>query len=155
MPKLPGHGHGLVHILGNHHPAQQVGKDARILRREGDQPIPHAHKAFLPLHRPVPEVGGADGADGQDGGPAPVPALEVADGVFSVLVPLHHQVLHGAAQGDLNGHGVLVGDVEQPRHRAPDSPQPAPLGLPHHQLDGLGIALVQLFHLGEHFDAGV
>ena len=35
---------------------------------------------------------------------------------------------NGAAQGDLNGHGVLVGDVEQPRHRAPDSPQPAPLG---------------------------
>lgn len=33
---------------------------------------------------------------------------------LAVLLPLHHNVLHGAAQGGLNGHGAVVGHVEQP-----------------------------------------
>ena len=64
-------------------------------------------------------------------------------------------MLHGAAQGGLNGHGAVVGHVEQPGHRAVNSLELAPPGLPHHQLYRLGVALVELLHLGEHVDAGL
>ena len=155
VAELSGHRHGLIHIPGDDHPPQQVGKDVGVLPVKGDDGIAHAHEAVLLFHALVPEVGGAHGVHGQEGGAACVPALEVADGVFAVLVPLHHQILHGAAQGDLNGHGILVGHMDQPRHRTPDAPQAVSLGLAHHQLDSLGIALVQLLHLGQHFDAGI
>ena len=75
---------------------------------------------------------------GQEGAPTAVPALEVLDGGLAVLLPLHHNVLHGAAQGGLNGHGAVVGHVEQPGHRAVNSLELAPPSLPHHQLHRLG-----------------
>ena len=46
-----------------------------------------------------------------DGGPAPVPALQVLNNGLAVLLPLHHEVLHGPAQGGLDGHGVPVGHL--------------------------------------------
>ena len=44
--------------------------------------------------------------------------------------------------------------MDEARHGAVDSPQLAALRLPHHQLHRLGVALVELLHLGEHVDAG-
>ena len=151
--KLPGDGQGLVHILGDDHPAQQAGEDGSVLRVKGDDGVPHTHKARLPLHRLVPEIRWADGVHGQNGGPACVSALQILDDGLAVLLPVHHQVLHGSAKGDLDGHGIPVGHVEQPGHRPPDAFQSAPARLAHHQLYRLGVTLVHLLHLGEHMDA--
>ena len=63
-------------------------------------------------------------------------------------------MLHSAPQGDLYGHGIPVGHMDEPGHRAVDMLQVSPLGLSHHQLYRLGVALVELLHLGEHMDAG-
>ena len=103
----------------------------------------------------IPEVGGPHGGQGQKGTPAAVPALQILDGGFAILLPFHHNMLHGAPQGDLDGHGAGVGHVDEPGHRAVDPPKLALLGLPHHQLYRFGVALIHLFHLGEHMDAGV
>ena len=109
---LPGGGDGGVQILHNGHPAQQVGKDVLIPGVERDEPVGHPHEAGL-LFQGVPllEKARADGAEGQDGGPAPVPALQVLDDRLAVLLPVHHQVLHGPAQSGLDGHGVPVGHL--------------------------------------------
>ena len=44
--------------------------------------------------------------------------------------------------------------MDEPGHRPVDVPEAAPVGLPHHQLHRLGVALPVLLHLGEHFNAG-
>ena len=44
--------------------------------------------------------------------------------------------------------------MEQPGHRAVDVAEIPTLGLPHDQLDRLGVALIELLHLGEHMDPG-
>ena len=109
---LPGGGDGGVQIFHDGHPAQQVGKDILIFRVEGDEPVGHAHEAGLLFQGvPLPEEARADGAEGQDGGPAPVPALQVLDNRLAVLLPVHHDVLHGPAQGGLDGHGEAVRDL--------------------------------------------
>ena len=154
VTKLPGHGHGVVDVPGDDHPAQKVGENVPVLPVKLDKGVAHAHKAGLTLHRRILELGGTDGVHRQEGGPAAVPALEEADGVLAVLVPLHHDVLHGAAQGDLDGRSVLVGDADEPGHRPPDALEGAPIHLTHQQLYRLGVALVELFHFGEHPDAG-
>ena len=41
VAEFPGHGHGLVHVAGDDHPAQQVGEDAGVLPVKGDERIPH------------------------------------------------------------------------------------------------------------------
>ena len=152
---FPGHGNGLVHILGHHRAAQQIGKDLLIPGVKLDEFVAQAHEAGLLSYPLVPEVGRPHGGQGQEGAPPAVPAFQVLDGSFAVLLPLHYDVLHGAPQGDLNGHRAGVGYMDQPRHRAVDTPELAFLGLPHHQLHRFGVALIHLFHLGEHMDAGV
>ena len=152
---FPGHSDGLVHILGHHGAAQQVGKDLLIPGVKLDEFVAQAHKAGLPAHALIPEVGRPHGGQGQEGAPTAVPAFQVLDGGFAVLLPLHHDMLHSAPQGDLDGHGAGVGHVDEPGHRAVDPPKLALLGLPHHQLYRFGVALIHLFHLGEHMDAGV
>ena len=150
---LAGDGNGLVHILRDNRPAQEAGKDPPVLPVKFNELVAHAHKACLVCHAPVPKLAGADGGEGQEGGPAGVPALEVLNGVLAVLLPLHHHVLHGGAERDLDGDGVLFRHMDEARHGAVDSPQLAALRLPHHQLHRLGVALVELLHLGEHVDA--
>ena len=119
------------------------------------QTVGHPHKTGLSLQLTgLPQLVGPDGAQGQNGGPAAVPALQVLDDRLAVLLPVHHDILHGPAQGGLNGHGILVGHLQQVGHRAVDIPQAPPLGLPHDQLHRLGVALVDLLHFGQHFDAG-
>ena len=152
---LAGHGDGRVHVLGDDGAAQQVGEDLLVPGVELHQLVPQAHKALFLPHALIPELAGPDGAQRQEGAPPPVPALQVGDGGLAVLLGVHHDVLHGAAQGGLDGHGAPVGHVDEPRHRAVDAPELAPLGLPHHQFDRLGVALIQLFHLGEHVDAAL
>ena len=151
---FPGHGDGGVHVLGHHHPAQQIGKDVFVSGVELHQPVPHAHEAGLVLHGGIPELGGADGAQGEEGTPTAVPALQEGDGSLAVLLAVHHDVLHGAPQGNLHRHRVGVGHVDQSGHRAVDVAEVPPLGLPHDQLHRLGVALVELLHLGEHMDPG-
>ena len=152
---FPGHGDGLVHILRHHGAAQQVGKDLLIPGVKLDELVAQAYKAGLPAHALVPEVGGPHGGQGQEGAPAAVPALQVLDGGFAVLLPLYHDMLHGAPQGDLDGYRTGVRHMDEPGHRAMDPPELALLGLPHHQLYRFGVAFIHLFHLGKHMDAGV
>ena len=152
---LPGGGDGGVQVLHDGHTAQKVGKYVLISGVEGDQLIPHSHKAGLPGQAlGLSQFPRADGADGQDGGAAPVPALQIVDDGLAVLLPVHHDVLHGPAQGGLDGHGVPVGHLQKVGHRAVDVFQPPPLGLSHDQLHRLGVALVDLLHLGEQLDPG-
>ena len=125
-----------------------------ILGGELHQTVPHAHEAWLMLHGGIPELGGTHGAHGEEGTPAAIPALEEVDGSLAVLLAVHHDVLHGAPQGDLHCHRIGVGHVDQPGHRAVDVAEVPPLGLPHDQLHRLGVALVELLHLGEHMDPG-
>ena len=155
VTKLPGHLHGLGQIRGYYNSPQQVGKDGGILLIKGDQAVPHPHKAILFLHPPVLKLRRTDGVHGQEGGPAGIPAFQPPNGLFAVLVPLHHDVLHGATQGDLNGHGILVRHMQQAGHRATYPPQAAPLGLSHEQLDRFGISLIHLLHFREQLDAGL
>ena len=73
---LPGRGDGRVQVLHHHHPAQQVGEHIPVPGVELHQLVGHPHKAGLPLEAArLPQVVGSDGAQGQDGGPAAVPAL--------------------------------------------------------------------------------
>ena len=44
--------------------------------------------------------------------------------------------------------------MDEPGYRPVDVPQAAPVGLPHHQLHRLGVALPVLLHLGEQLDPG-
>ena len=109
---LPGRGDGGVQILHDGHPPQQIGKDIFVPGVEGDKLVADAHKAGLVFQLlPVLEVARADGADGQNGSPPPVPALQVLDNRLAVLLAVHHDVLHGPAQGGLNGHGVPAGNL--------------------------------------------
>ena len=151
---LPGHGDGGVHVLRDNSAAQQVGEHPAVFPVKGDKSVAHAHKALLPLHAPVPELGGADGAQGQEGGPSPVPPLEPGDGGLAVLLPFHHDILRGAAQGDLDGHGIRIGHPDEGGHRPPDALELAAPGLSHHQLHRLLVALVAFLQLGEQMDAG-
>ena len=151
---LPGGGNAAVQIFHDGHPPQQVGKDMFIFGIEGDQLVAHTHEApVAPEAVCLPQLPGPDGADGQDGCPAGIPALEVADDGLAVLLGVHHQILHGAAQRRLNGDGILVGHLQQSGHGAVDVVQSTALSLVHDQLDGLGVALVLLLHFGEHPDA--
>ena len=151
----PGHGHGLVQILGDDDAPQQIGHHSLIILMVPDELVGHAHVPGLGLQPRLPEGTRSHGVHGQEGGPATVPAFEPADGLLGVLVPLHHHVLHGTAQGDFNGHSIGIGHMDEPRHRAANSRQAAPFGLAHEQLDGFGISFVEFLHFGEHVDAGL
>ena len=142
---LPGHGDAAVQILRHHGAAQQVVNDILVLGVECHQPGGDAHEAELILHAPLPELLAPDGGEGQEGGPAGVPLLQVADGGLGVLLPVHHDVLQPRSQGDLDGQGILAVGLHQIGHRAVDAPQAA-LGV-HDRLDRLGEALVLLLHL--------
>ena len=152
---LSGHGNGPIHILGNDGAPQKAGKNLLIPGVKSDKGVAHPHKAALPLHPSVPELGGANGRERQESGPARVPALQIGDSGFAVLFTVHHQVLHRASQRNFNSHGAAVGHVDKAGNRTVNPLQLSPLGLPHHQLDRLGVSLIDLFHLGEHMDAGL
>ena len=72
---LPGHGDSRIHILGDHRPAQQIGKNLLILLLALDKLVAQAHKAGLVHHVGLLELGGFDGLQRQEGTPPPVPAL--------------------------------------------------------------------------------
>ena len=151
----PGGRDGRIQILHHRYTPQQIGKHRPVPGIKLDQLVRHPHKAGLPGQAlRLPQFAGPDGAEGQDGGPASVPPLQILDDGLSVLLPVHHQVLHCAPQRGLNGHCVLVRHMEQSGHRAVDVVQRPPLDLPHDQLDRLGVPLVELLHLGEHSDPG-
>ena len=61
-------------------------------------------------------------------------------------------MLFGAAQGDLNGDGVLIRRPEQSRHRSMDAAQLVPLRRLHHHFDRPGVALIHFFHLCQHLN---
>ena len=155
VTKLAGDGHGPVHVLGNDDTAQQVGENVGVALVKGNERVAHADETVFLFHGLVAEIGRFDGIHGQESGAAAVAALQPLNCVLTVLIPLHHDILHGAAQSDLNGDGVLVGYVEQSGHRTVDALDAAPLRLIHHQLDRLGVAFVHLLHLGQQADAGV
>ena len=112
-----------------------------------------AHEAELLVYAAQPQLVAPDGGQGQEGGAAAVPLLQEIDGALGVFLPVHHDVLKARPQGDLNGQGVLLIRFHEVRHRAVDAPQ-ASLRL-HDHLDGLGKALVVLFHLRQQADAVV
>ncbi len=150
---LPGHGDAAVQVLRDDRPAQKVLKDVGIPGVKAHQAGGDAHKAELRLHAPLPELVAPDGGEGQEGGSAPVPALQEGDGALGVLLPVHHDVLQSRPQGDLNGQGVLPLGLHQVRHRSVDAPEPALLLAD--QLHGLMEALVVLLHLREEPDTVV
>ena len=150
---LPGHGNAAVHVLDDHRAAQKALKDVPVLLVKGDEAGGDTHKAELPLHALLPQLATPDGGERQEGGAAAVPLLEVVDGAFSVLLPVHHNVLEPRPQGNLNGQAVLPLGPHQIRHGAMDSPEAA-LRL-HHSLDRLGKPLVLLLHLRQQADAVV
>ena len=149
---LAGHGDTAVQILHHHGAAQQVPENTVILLVIGDQIGGDAHKAVFTGHI-LPQRLAADGRHGQEGGPAAGALLQVTDGGFAVLLALHHNILHSAAQRDLQRHGVLLLRLHQAGHRAANAPQALFLRRLHHQLDGVGEALVLLFHLHQQPDA--
>ena len=133
---------------------KRQGEYILVLGVIADQFRGDAHKAPLTLQAVLLNGVGPDGIHGQKGAAAGIPAFQVSDGGLAVLLPLHHDILHGAPQGDFDGHGVLVGHLQQPRHRAPDPRELTPVMGLHHRLDGFGIALIQLLHLREHVNPG-
>ena len=152
---FPCHGNGGVHILGDHRPAQQIGKDLLILFLALNELVAQPHKAGLVHYVGLLELSGLNGLEGQEGAAPPVPTLQILDGALAILLPLHHHVLHGGAQGGLDGHGVFSRDPQKPRHRPQDPFELAPLRLPHHHLHRFGIPLIELFHFSKHVDAGL
>ena len=113
-----------------------------------------AHEAELGFQARLPEFVAPDGGHGQEGGAAAVPLLQKADGALGVLFPVHHDVLHAAAQGNFDGDGVFLASGHEAGHGAVDAPEDALFCGVHDHLDGLGEALVLLFHLAEEVDAG-
>ena len=76
VAKLPGRRNGVVQVLHHRHPAQQIGKDILIAPVKGDQPVRHPHKAGLTGQGlPLPQGVGPNCRNGQNGGPAALPAL--------------------------------------------------------------------------------
>ena len=151
----PGGRDGRVQILHHRHAPQQIGKYRPVPGIKLDQLVRHPNKARLPGQAPrLPQLAGPDGTEGQDGGPASVPPLQILDDGLSVLLTVHHQVLHRTPQCGLNGHCIPVRHMEQSGHWAVDVVQGPPLDLSHDQLDRLGVPLVEFLHLGEHPDPG-
>ena len=128
---LAGHGDTAVQILHHHGAAQQVPENAVILLVIGDQIGGDAHKAVFTGHI-LPQRLAADGRHGQEGSPAAGALLQVTDGGFAVLLALHHNILHSAAQRDLQRHGVLLLRLHQAGHRAANAPQALFLRRLHH-----------------------
>ena len=147
---FPGHGDAAVHVLHHHGTSQQVFHNILILWPIGHQSGGDAHEASLLLHPRLPQLSAADGAQGQEGGPAAVPLFQIENGALGVLLPVHHDILQRAAQSDLQGHGAALVGLNEPRHRAVDAPK-GPAGL-HHQPDSLVEALILLLHLCQKAD---
>ncbi len=97
----------------------------------------NAHEAVFVLHALLAQHVAADGGQRQESGPARVTLLEVPDGGLGILLPVHHDVLHGGAQSDLHGHGVALVGGHEAGHRGVDAPQSLALRGLHHRLDGL------------------
>ena len=145
----------MVQVLHHRHPAQQIGKDVLIAPVKGDQPVRHPHKAGLTGQGlPLPQGVGPNGRNGQDRRSAALPALEELNDGLAVLLPVHHNVLHGAAQGGLDGQGHPVRGLHQSGHRPVDALQNAPVRLVHHQLHRPGEALPLPLHVRQQPDAG-
>ena len=70
-----------------------------------------------------------------------------------MLLRVHHDILHRGAERRFDGEGIAVVRLDQIRHRAVYAAQRAAFGFAHDGFDGLGEALVFLFHFGEHVQA--
>ena len=76
------------------------------------------------------------------------------DGGFCRLFIADNDLLHGAAEGDLNGDGIVVGGADELGDRSVDAPQDTLFALLHDHADGLGEALKFPFHLLKELQPG-
>ena len=137
----------MVQVVHHHRPAQQSlgsGAEAGIAVHQVGSHRQVAGLLFQPL---LPQLGGAEGGEGQAGDAAAVPLLDQAEDGLTGRLILHQEVLHGAPQGGLQGHGVGGGHVELLPHRADDPPQGPLPGGRHGGFHPFGIALVVAGHL--------
>ena len=149
----PGHGDAAVQILHHHRAPQQVLEHAVVALFILHQLRGNAHEAVLLLDAALPQLLPPDSVQRQEGGSSAVPLLQVADGGLSIVLRVHHDILQGAAQGDLDGHGVLLLRGHEAGHRAVYAPQAALVRRLHHQLHRTGKALILLLHLRQQADA--
>ena len=150
---LSRHGDAAVQILRYHRAAQQIPENIVIFCIVSDQPGGHAHKSRFVLHTPLPQFVAADGGQRQEGGPSAVPLFQELDGGFGVLLPVHYDVLHPGAQGDLQRYGIFAVGLHQICHRPADAPQHIPVRGLHDHPDSFAEALVFLLHLRKHPDS--
>ena len=143
---LPGHGDGAVQLLHNDCPAQEILHYAPVPVFTADQPGGHSHKAPATVDSGLLQRAGRHGAEGQEGGPAASCALQKPNGRLGVGFCVHHNLLHGGAQGDLYGCGKPVLGVNEVGHGAVDMQKATPPTLLHDATDRLVITLKILFH---------
>ncbi len=130
-----GDGDGGVQVLRDDGAPQKAadhpGVPAVVPDQLGGHP-PVAGAAFQTLLRQQPPL---HRRQGQEGAPSRLGVHQDADGPLGHPLVLHHNVLHGGPQGNLQGGGVFLFHLDKLRNRAHHSPEGACGGVLHHRLD--------------------
>ena len=107
-PILLGHGDGRVHVGHDNRPAQQIFHDPAVLFVARGQFRGNAHEPPAIFQPGLLQTSALNVGHGQEGRPTATGAFQVADGRLAVLFRPHHDLLHGRAQGDLDGDRIAV-----------------------------------------------
>ena len=158
IPSGPLDGNARGQVLGHHGAPKEIVDHALILRVKLHQLRRQAHTARHGQHVPLllGEGAAAHGGDGEEGCPAEAVRAQILDHALGVLVPVHHDVLKGAAQHHVHGALQAGGHVDQIGHHAVHAGAVAlPAGLHQHLLDGVVVALVVPLHLPQELQPGI
>ena len=144
-----------VHIFTHDRARQQIAHNGRIAVVKPDQTVGGAEAALPPVQTVLPQRGGADGVDGQEGGAAAVRAFEIFDAALAVRRRVHHNGGRGRAERGVDRGDEFILGRDQRGDRAVHAAHRAALRLLHDRLDRAGKALVVALHVGQHFDAAL
>ena len=145
-----GHGNGSIHVLDNDGAAQQIVHDGPVGLFAVNQLRGHAHEAPAAFQAALLQNPPLNAGKGQEGGSSSAGAFQKADGRLAVGLISHHDLLHGSAQGDFDGHGVAVLGADESGHRAVNAMKSAPFRLLHHHADGFLVIFKVPLHGPEH-----
>ena len=88
-----------------------------------------------------------DRRDRQEGRTSGISVLKQLNGALSVLFRADNNILHGAAERDLNCNRIAVFRPEQARNRTVNVLKSADFFLLHHKANGFGEPLIVPLHL--------
>ena len=141
-----------VHVFHDHGPGQLCRDDLFVLFVRLHEVGCDVDVSEAVVEAALLQRSAADGGDGQEGGAAASGVFQELDGLFRVVLVVDDQELDGAAEGGLDGNGILVGDGQELGQRTVDALQGPAAGFPHDGLDRAGIAFHVFLEVFEHPD---